>query len=278
MRCRRWGTFCARHAILVVCIPLVVSVGLSACVPLVEVTTNPVELWCPPDSEVRHQKDYYDHNFECACCSFVLLRSVYKTIGAVKQSRSHTQLPTLPMSRSAQPPPLAWRDCVTGAPCCCCRLMTRSRALAPHSCDAHVRLKPFLKVSRLVTSRAALVTITCSRTLLCSFSVLSRKHYVNQTHVIHSYCYRLWCSPFLRNEQIIVRHKTGGYWLHANTGSSTGYTAYPLVYELSFLDDLFTLQARPRSTSESTSNLLQGSLDTCVHVFIVCCSLARRHV
>ena len=93
-----------------------------------------------------------------------------------------------------------------------------------------------------------------------------------------SYCCRLWCSPFLRYEQIIVRHKTGGYWEHANTGESTGYTAYPLVFELSFIDDLFSLQACPRSTSESTSDLLPGSLYTCTHVFIVRCSLARRHV
>ena len=91
MRCRRWGRFCARNAILVVCVPLVVSAGLSACVPLVEVTTNPVELWCSPDSEVRHQKDYYDRNFECAC---VL------AIAPELQLRSshHTQLPTLPLA------------------------------------------------------------------------------------------------------------------------------------------------------------------------------------
>ena len=126
--CRRWGTFCARHAILVVGIPLVVAAGLSACVPLVEVTTNPVELWCPPDSEVRHQKDYYDRNFECVCPPPASIASRVQTVynqlklkSRVREPR-HTQLPTLPLSAQSAPPappPLPSRSShgVTGALC-----------------------------------------------------------------------------------------------------------------------------------------------------------------
>lgn len=41
-----------------------------------------------------------------------------------------------------------------------------------------------------------------------------------------------------------MRHKSGGYFAHPNSGQSTGYTWYPRVFDLDFLDALFDLQAR----------------------------------
>ena len=58
-----WGTFCARHPVLVIVLGLVVAGGLSAGISMFQVTTDPVELWSAKDSRARTERDYFDSHF-----------------------------------------------------------------------------------------------------------------------------------------------------------------------------------------------------------------------
>lgn len=43
---------------------LVLSLGLASGILLLELTTDPIELWSNPDSVTRRNKEYYDSHFE----------------------------------------------------------------------------------------------------------------------------------------------------------------------------------------------------------------------
>ncbi|XP_033640413.1 NPC intracellular cholesterol transporter 1-like [Asterias rubens] len=58
-----WGTKCARYPFFVILLGLILVVGLSLGILLLEVTTDPVELWSPPESRSRLEKNYFDDHF-----------------------------------------------------------------------------------------------------------------------------------------------------------------------------------------------------------------------
>lgn len=58
-----WGTFCARHPILVMVVGLAVAGALSAGISVFQVTTDPVKLWSAKDSQARTERDYFDSHF-----------------------------------------------------------------------------------------------------------------------------------------------------------------------------------------------------------------------
>ncbi|XP_033726498.1 NPC intracellular cholesterol transporter 1-like isoform X1 [Pecten maximus] len=60
---QRWGTFCARHPIVVLIVGVILGGALCAGIPLLKVTTNPVELWSSKTSTARTQKEYFDSHF-----------------------------------------------------------------------------------------------------------------------------------------------------------------------------------------------------------------------
>lgn len=51
---------CSAQPVLFLMVVSWVIVGLCIGISYLEVTTDPVELWSSPTSEVRQQKDYYD--------------------------------------------------------------------------------------------------------------------------------------------------------------------------------------------------------------------------
>ena len=59
----RWGEFCARFAIPVICVSVAACLPLLIGIHFVQVTTDPVQLWSSPTSDVRIQKNYFDQNF-----------------------------------------------------------------------------------------------------------------------------------------------------------------------------------------------------------------------
>ena len=59
----RWGTWVAYHPWTVLVIASVVFVGLSCGFLMINVTTDPVELWSAETSRVRIEKNYYDDTF-----------------------------------------------------------------------------------------------------------------------------------------------------------------------------------------------------------------------
>ncbi|XP_072013548.1 NPC intracellular cholesterol transporter 1-like [Amphiura filiformis] len=59
----RWGTWVAYHPWPVIVVSLVISIGLSCGFIMINVTTDPVELWSATTSRVRIEKDYYDETF-----------------------------------------------------------------------------------------------------------------------------------------------------------------------------------------------------------------------
>ncbi|XP_022105812.1 Niemann-Pick C1 protein-like [Acanthaster planci] len=58
-----WGTICARYPVPVILLGLLVVGGLSSGIAFLKVTTDPVELWSPPESRSREEKSYFDENF-----------------------------------------------------------------------------------------------------------------------------------------------------------------------------------------------------------------------
>ncbi|EDV95122.1 NPC intracellular cholesterol transporter 1 homolog 1b [Drosophila grimshawi] len=61
--CRSWGTFCAKHPVLVLALCSWVIGGLSYGVLYMKVTTDPVELWASEQSQTRIEKNYFDQHF-----------------------------------------------------------------------------------------------------------------------------------------------------------------------------------------------------------------------
>ena len=60
---RWWGTFVAKHPILVILASIIVVVVLCVGIIFIDLTTDPVELWTSETSRVRQEKSYYDENF-----------------------------------------------------------------------------------------------------------------------------------------------------------------------------------------------------------------------
>lgn len=60
---RGWGTFCAKHPVLVLAILSWVIGGLCYGVRYMQVTTDPVELWAGEESQTRLEKEYFDSHF-----------------------------------------------------------------------------------------------------------------------------------------------------------------------------------------------------------------------
>ncbi|XP_033109697.1 NPC intracellular cholesterol transporter 1-like [Anneissia japonica] len=60
---RKWGTMCAGHPFLVLFIGLVVICAAGIGIRQFIVITDPVELWSPPESQSRLEKNYFDDNF-----------------------------------------------------------------------------------------------------------------------------------------------------------------------------------------------------------------------
>ncbi|XP_017872469.1 PREDICTED: Niemann-Pick C1 protein [Drosophila arizonae] len=61
--CRIWGTFCAKHPVLVLAICSWVIGGLAYGIRYMNVTTDPVELWASEESNTRIEKNYFDQHF-----------------------------------------------------------------------------------------------------------------------------------------------------------------------------------------------------------------------
>ncbi|KAF0990703.1 hypothetical protein HZS_1074 [Henneguya salminicola] len=61
---RRWGIFVASNKICFSLFSLIVLIFLSSGIAYhFEVTSNPIDIWSPPNSEFRKQKEYFDENF-----------------------------------------------------------------------------------------------------------------------------------------------------------------------------------------------------------------------
>ncbi|XP_030563152.1 NPC intracellular cholesterol transporter 1 homolog 1b [Drosophila novamexicana] len=61
--CRSWGTFCAKHPVLVLALCSWAIGGLGYGIVYMNVTTDPVELWASEQSQTRIEKDYFDQHF-----------------------------------------------------------------------------------------------------------------------------------------------------------------------------------------------------------------------
>ncbi|KAH8344530.1 hypothetical protein KR084_009807 [Drosophila pseudotakahashii] len=60
---RAWGTFCAKHPVLVLALCSWAIAGLSYGIRYMTITTDPVELWAGDESQTRIEKDYFDQHF-----------------------------------------------------------------------------------------------------------------------------------------------------------------------------------------------------------------------
>ncbi|KAI8034620.1 hypothetical protein M5D96_012582 [Drosophila gunungcola] len=60
---RIWGTFCAKHPVLVLALCSWAIAGLAYGIRFMTITTDPVELWAGADSQTRIEKDYFDQHF-----------------------------------------------------------------------------------------------------------------------------------------------------------------------------------------------------------------------
>ncbi|KAH8318213.1 hypothetical protein KR074_002432, partial [Drosophila pseudoananassae] len=60
---RHWGTFCARHPVVVLALCSWAIGGLSYGIRYMTITTDPVELWASDKSQTRIEKDYFDQHF-----------------------------------------------------------------------------------------------------------------------------------------------------------------------------------------------------------------------
>jgi Niemann-Pick C1 protein len=59
----KWGTWCAKHPVLVLFISSWIIAGLSHGAFRLKIITDPVELWAAPGSRSRLEKDYFDSRF-----------------------------------------------------------------------------------------------------------------------------------------------------------------------------------------------------------------------
>ncbi|XP_001355048.3 NPC intracellular cholesterol transporter 1 homolog 1b [Drosophila pseudoobscura] len=60
---RAWGTFCAKHPVLVLALCSWAIAGISYGIRYMSITTDPVELWAGDESQTRLEKDYFDQHF-----------------------------------------------------------------------------------------------------------------------------------------------------------------------------------------------------------------------
>ncbi|EDW75199.1 uncharacterized protein Dwil_GK19822 [Drosophila willistoni] len=60
---RWWGTFCAKHPVLVLALCSWTIAGLGYGMIYMSITTDPVELWAGEESQTRIEKDYFDQHF-----------------------------------------------------------------------------------------------------------------------------------------------------------------------------------------------------------------------
>lgn len=60
---RIWGTFCAKHPVIVLALCSWAIAGLSFGIRYMTITTDPVELWAGEESQTRIEKDYFDQHF-----------------------------------------------------------------------------------------------------------------------------------------------------------------------------------------------------------------------
>lgn len=58
-----WGYFVAKYPWLILIVAFIVVTPLCFGILLMKITTDPVELWSSPDSQARHEKDYFDQHF-----------------------------------------------------------------------------------------------------------------------------------------------------------------------------------------------------------------------
>ena len=58
-----WGYFVAKYPWLILIVAFIVVTPLCFGILLMEITTDPVELWSSPDSQARQEKDYFDQHF-----------------------------------------------------------------------------------------------------------------------------------------------------------------------------------------------------------------------
>lgn len=58
-----WGAFCVRNPRPVVLFSVVVIVMCASGLTFVKLTTNPIDLWSSPSSQVRKEKEYFDTHF-----------------------------------------------------------------------------------------------------------------------------------------------------------------------------------------------------------------------
>ena len=58
-----WGTFVAKHKLVVMLTSIVVALVLAVGMVNMIITTDPVELWAGPNSRSRIEKDFFDSNF-----------------------------------------------------------------------------------------------------------------------------------------------------------------------------------------------------------------------
>ena len=58
-----WGTFAARHPLPVILVSIGLVGGLCTGITMLEVTTDPIELWASPTSRSRVEKDFFDSEF-----------------------------------------------------------------------------------------------------------------------------------------------------------------------------------------------------------------------
>lgn len=61
--CRAWGTFCAKHPVLILALCSWAIGGLAYGMIYLKVTTDPVELWASEVSDTRIEKTYFDEHF-----------------------------------------------------------------------------------------------------------------------------------------------------------------------------------------------------------------------
>ena len=58
-----WGTFVAKHKLIVMIASIVIALVLSIGMVNMVITTDPVELWAGPNSRSRIEKDFFDSKF-----------------------------------------------------------------------------------------------------------------------------------------------------------------------------------------------------------------------
>jgi Niemann-Pick C1 protein len=61
---REWGTVMARRRLIVLLVSAVIIVALAIGIIMLQVTTDPVEIWAAPHSRSRQEKDFFDANFQ----------------------------------------------------------------------------------------------------------------------------------------------------------------------------------------------------------------------